>query len=262
MKEIWKSIKGYECVYEVSNMGNVRSVDRVISGKHYKGKPKSTHIDKNGYKKVALCRNMKTISAYVHRLVAIAFIPNPENKEEIDHINTIKHDSRASNLRWVTHTENVNNPISKKRIYIESHKKESLEKSQMTRLLNKRKTARRKVYQFTTSGDLIKSYKGIQYAAKSVGASASGISAACKCKRGRKSVAGFLWSYTDKCGAYKPYESKCKRLAQCDIDGNIIKIWSSLKQATEELHINNISRAAKEDSKKPISGGFRWKYID
>ena len=112
------------------------------------------------------------------------------------------------------------------------------------------------------TGNFIRSYKSLQDAARIIGANASSISAACKNKKGRKSVAGFLWSYTKNCGSYKPYESKCKRLAQCDIDGNIIKIWESLKQASEELRINNISRAAKENSSKPISGGYRWKYID
>ena len=240
--------------------GNVRSLDRVISGRRYKGKAKKQHIDERGYPKVSLCKDMKSIRADVHRLVADAFIQNPENKREVDHINTVRHDNRVSNLRWVTHKENVNNPITKRRVYIESHKKESLEKAQLTRIKNNRITARKKVYQFTLDGTFVKCYDSAQAAAKENNISVSCIWRVCRHKRGGQSSCGYLWSYTEQCGEYRPYASKYKKLCQYDKEWHLVKIWNSYTEATDVLGINNIARAVKS-AKKPIAGGFYWKYL-
>ena len=71
--------------------------------------------DKDGYLTHILCVNGKRHTTKVHRLVAIAFIPNPDNKPAIDHINENKQDNRVSNLKWVTNQENANNPITLER---------------------------------------------------------------------------------------------------------------------------------------------------
>lgn len=101
--ETWKPIKGYEGLYEVSNIGNVRR----------KGKPKKPSPNSKGYLTVILYKNNQGKQYYVHRLVANAFIPNVENKPMIDHINAIKTDNRVENLRWCTNKENMkrNNPM-------------------------------------------------------------------------------------------------------------------------------------------------------
>lgn len=115
-EEIWKDIKGYEN-YQVSNMGRVRSLLR------YK-KILKNKIRNNGYHEVCLYKDKTQCYKLVHRLVAEAFIPNPENKPCVDHINTIKDDNRVwinddgsvnyekTNLRWCTTKENCNNPKS------------------------------------------------------------------------------------------------------------------------------------------------------
>jgi hypothetical protein len=111
--EIWKDIKGYEGLYQVSNTGKVRSLDRIVKGKLnstrlIKGKELSATDNGRGYLKVALQldgRNTRKIYK-VHRLVAEAFIPNPLNKSEVNHINCIKTDNRVSNLEWNTSSEN------------------------------------------------------------------------------------------------------------------------------------------------------------
>lgn len=76
----------------------------------YKNKTKEMkpYKDKNGYIVVTLCKKGKTKKFSVHRLLAITFIPNPENKTDVDHINGIKDDNRLENLRWLTHKENSN----------------------------------------------------------------------------------------------------------------------------------------------------------
>jgi hypothetical protein len=116
--EIWKPVKNYENLYEVSNIGRVRSKTRYVtnydmntkqySKRLYIGKIIQGTIQKTGYKRIILSNgNIKTYK-FIHQLVAEAFIPNPENKPCIDHINGRKLDNRANNLRWVTYKENNN----------------------------------------------------------------------------------------------------------------------------------------------------------
>ena len=116
--EIWKPIKYFEGYYEVSNLGRIRSLAREIincNGKkiHLKGKILKSNKHPEGYILVYLSKNSKSKTFRVHRLVAEAFISNPDNKPCIDHINCIRDDNRAENLRWVTHSENNNNPLTK-----------------------------------------------------------------------------------------------------------------------------------------------------
>lgn len=95
--EIWMEMEDYPDV-KVSNIGRVMKNNKLVCLKE----------DKNGYQKVSVRnRNGKTKSVGVHRLVATAFIPNPQNKEQVDHINTIRNDNRAENLRWATPIENI-----------------------------------------------------------------------------------------------------------------------------------------------------------
>lgn len=108
--EVWKDIKGYEGLYQVSNFGRVRSIDRYVShpksGMLYlKGRPMSLSI-RNGYSVVSLNKNGKATSHLVHRLVAVAFIENIENKPQVNHKNGVKDDNNISNLEWVTASEN------------------------------------------------------------------------------------------------------------------------------------------------------------
>jgi len=108
MEEVWKDIKDYEGQYQVSDMGRVKKTN---------GKVLNNVINKHtGYYQVNLHKNKEKHTKRVHRLVAEAFIPNPDNKSEIDHINTIKTDNSVQNLRWVTHKENQSNPLTRKNI--------------------------------------------------------------------------------------------------------------------------------------------------
>ena len=120
-REVWKPVitdkEDYTGLYEVSNLGRVRSLDRYDNrGCKRKGQIRKTKKDKGGYYRIILCKNDKQKDFLVHRLVALAFIPNPENKPHVDHINTVRDDNRAVNLRWCTRKENSNNEITLKHL--------------------------------------------------------------------------------------------------------------------------------------------------
>ena len=104
--EIWLPIKGYEGLYEISNLGRVKSLPKVRGRAVTGEKILKSHVV-NGYEMVMLCRNYKTFNASVHRLVAQAFIPNPKNKPHINHIDGNKANNNIENLEWCTPSENM-----------------------------------------------------------------------------------------------------------------------------------------------------------
>ena len=120
MEEIWKDVVGYEGYYQVSNLGRVRSLDRIASnGRKIKGKILSTKVNTPPYyPRVSLSVNGKMKLAQVHRLVAQAFVynPDPEHKTQVGHKDESRTNNRADNLKWVTPKENSNMPLHRERV--------------------------------------------------------------------------------------------------------------------------------------------------
>lgn len=117
MEEQWKPIiiekngevYDYEGLYEVSNFGRVRSCDRIsVSGHRLKGKIMKLTVDKTGYVFVALCKNGEQQRFTVHRLVATAFLPNPNDLPEVNHKDENPVNNHSENLEWCTHKYNMN----------------------------------------------------------------------------------------------------------------------------------------------------------
>lgn len=119
--EIWKDITGYEGLYQVSNLGRVKSLDRHRKGKRgamtfVKGRILSLTKGKHGYIQASLHKDNKQYAPLVHRLVGAAFIPNERNLSCIDHIDSNRANNCVENLRWCTTKENMNFDMVRKNI--------------------------------------------------------------------------------------------------------------------------------------------------
>ena len=198
MEEIWKDIKGYEG-YQVSNLGRVRSLDRIDSNNHpLKGVILKPYISNSGYLLVGLYKQQKRDRKLLHRLVAEAFIPNPDNKPEIDHINTIKTDNTVflnkdgsinyekTNLRWTTRKENINNPLTKTKMQINARKPSKGK-------YGKKHHRSKPIIQYDKEGNFIKEWDCANDVERVLGISNKHIGSVCL--RKRKSCGGYIWKY-------------------------------------------------------------------
>lgn len=185
-KEYWKPIFNYEGLYEVSNLGNVRSLN--YYRKSGKIKVLKVSVKKNGYRQVVLCKNKIKKSYNVHRLVAEAFIPNPDKLPEVDHIIPVSNGGTDEvwNLRWVIHPDNMNNNISRKNI---SNSQKGQKKSKKTI-----EAHYKKVYQYTLNGELVKIWTSLKECTYN-GFCRRSIWACCNKKKYYKTYKGYRWSF-------------------------------------------------------------------
>ena len=175
--EIWKDVPGYIGLYKVSNHGRVKSVKKQLVLK--------ICGFGNRYKTVALCNGMRK-TFRLHRLVAAAFIPNPDNKPCVDHIDGDRTNNHADNLRWVTTKENCNNPITKSRL------NKKIGEYMVGRLGGLHQRAKQ-IAMYSICGDLIKTFLSVKDAQRETGLNDSNI---VKCCKGiKKTCGGYIWAY-------------------------------------------------------------------
>ena len=184
--EIWKPISGYEGIYEVSNLGRVRSCDRFVvynNGRKHKrkGKVLSQSYDAQKYYKVGLCKNGKQKNFSVHRLVAQAFIPNPGNKEQVNHKDETRTNNRVENLEWATTSENINYGTRNERV---------------AKAVSKTKS--KPVLQFTREGKFIAEFYGASEASRDTGICTSSIHRVARGVKRYKTAGGYIWKYKEE----------------------------------------------------------------
>ena len=192
MEEVWKDIEGYEGMYQVSNLGKVRSLDRLVPAACAlsKGNQVVNYLRKGkiltdhwagpkgcGYKYVALSKGDKPKNFSVHRLVARAFVQNPNNLPEVNHIDEDKSNNRADNLEWVTHIQN-------------EHHGTKIERAARTR-------HRKAVEALDEHGNVVGTYDRIADAAKALGLDISTIWQVCNKIRNCKTAGGYRWRYKE-----------------------------------------------------------------
>ena len=178
-KEEWRDIKGYEGLYQVSNIGRVKSLERIFIDKrghrqHIKERVLKPSITR-GYLQVILYNSSKK-NFFVHRLVCEAFHENPENKLQVNHINEDKADNRACNLEWVTAKENLTHGTRPARIAKANVKNKS-----------------KPVGQYTTDGVLVKVWHSVNEVQRKLGFSSGNISEVARGKL--KTAYGYVWKY-------------------------------------------------------------------
>ena len=163
--EIWKDIEGYEGLYQVSNKGRVKSL--------YKGSERilKPHDNGRGYLRVHLTKENTSKNIRVHRLVALAFIPNPNNLPEINHRDENKKNNCVENLEWCDRGYNVNYGTRNERVS-------------------------RKILQYSKSEEFIREWQSAAEVKRVLGIDRAHISACCKGKL--KSSGGFVWRYKEK----------------------------------------------------------------
>ena len=178
MQEIWKDIKDYEGLYQISNLGNIRTIDG------YNIKPWITR----GYCYVALSKNGNSKKYRVHRLVAQAFIINPNNLQIINHKDENKQNNRVDNLEWCTQYENVHK-------YFDT-KPEKYNKSKKSIKKIKNYHLSRKILQLDKNGIILNTWNSMMDIERNLGIKSGNISLCC---RGIKPTAkGYIWRYADK----------------------------------------------------------------
>ena len=147
--EVWKDVLDYEGYYKVSNEGNVYSVERKDTlGRNWGGIVLKQTYDKNGYIRVTLCKNGTLKTKQAHRLVAEAFIPNPNNYPQVNHLDEVKDNNSVENLEWCTSKHNSNHGTrNERRVKVQSKKVRAVNiKTGKVLTFNSTREARKKGY--------------------------------------------------------------------------------------------------------------------
>jgi hypothetical protein len=187
MDEIWADIPGYEGMYQISTHGRVKSLPRTIRRRNCDCPIKERILrpaSRNGYLHVNLCNNKNAKSAFIHRLVAIIFIPNPRGVDCINHKDCNPHNNRVENLEWCTKAENNQHAW-------DNGCQEKL------RGIMKQGLRNRAVLQLDLNGNVIKQFDTIKEASAETGATHSHISSCCRNRYGRRTCGGYKWQYSN-----------------------------------------------------------------
>lgn len=235
MKEIWKDIPGYEGIYLASNLGRIRSKNGVL-------KP-SKHRD--GYLHVVFCVKGVRKTFLVHRLVALTFIPNPDNLPQINHKDENKTNNYIDNLEWCTMEYNI--------FYGTGQERGRINRGLPSNV--------KPVTQYSLDGEFIARYPSTMEAYRKTGITQASINACAH--HIHHQMRGYVWRFDGDPFTPVPPRKKWvgKETVQMDLDGNVVKIWPSALAASQALGLKS-SRTIRACIKGGISScrGFKWKY--
>lgn len=256
--EIWKAVVGYEGKYEVSSIGRVRSIPRYVrnsvgSQTFVEGKILTASKDKAGYIHVSLSDSeYKTRRWSVHRLVAIAFLKNPDNLPVVNHKDENKSNNCVENLEWCSQSYNLS--------YKDGQKKRRQQKIEM--------------YNRET-GEYIKTFNSIDEASKETGTNRTTISQVASNNYGRRSAGGYIWRYAkdsirerrglrDEIVVLKRYPRKRKIEMLNKETEEVIRIFNSISEAAKTLNISErqIQGVCSHKKYQHSAGGYKWRYAD
>ena len=195
--EVWKDIPGYEGYYQVSNLGRVKSIPRKVycNGGFHISKERILKQDKNksGYWRTHLLKDGIAKTPLVHRLVALAFIPNPNNYPDINHKDENPANNCVNNLEWCTEKYNMNYGTAIERRKASFVRNNSFKKANATKVKNGSRGAETPIEAVPKDGITIINYPSISEAARVTGISKGHIG---ECCRGiRPSAGGYYWNY-------------------------------------------------------------------
>lgn len=176
LKEEWKDIEGYEGLYQISNLGRVKSLKRNTKNQCKNAEVIKTQEIRNGYYSVSLWKNGVGKHHLIHRLISQAFIPNPNNKPQINHIDGNKTNNHIENLEWVTESENARHAYNNGLI----------------------KPYTRKIIQYDQNMNFIKEWDSITEIEKELGINHANIVTVCKQNTNRKYAGGYIWRYKEE----------------------------------------------------------------
>lgn len=257
--EIWRDIAGYEGCYQVSNIGRVRSLDRYVFTVGNPNKKRRIHgkilnlsrrmsNGEPGYLYVNLSKNGDDKLYTVHRLVAEAFIPNPDNLPCINHKDEDKSNNRVSNLEWCTIKYNNNYGTARKRSSIKMM---------------------RAVLKFDLDGNIIKRYDSLSIAAKEENIEKGNIANVCVGRNGKLTLNNYIFMYEEdymKNGFVGYKNPRAKQVNQYDLDGNFIRTFDSVALAYESTGNKTVNGAANITAvckgRQKSAYGYKWIYAD
>lgn len=248
-KEVWRDIKGYEGIYQVSNLGRVKSLQREVNNTHCSKRTINEAIlsvkrESHQYNYVTLHRNNKGKRAYIHRLVAQEFIPNPNNYSEVNHKNEIKKDNRVENLEWCSRKYNINYGTGKRRM-VES------------RNAHNKWNAERKVYMYDKEGVFVKEFRSVVEAARFLNCADSSIRPIIDKKN--RSAFGYIFSSQKKDKLDKYIKGGLIAVQQYTLDDVFVNSFQSMSEASRSTGSNLSKICDCLHGRRKYTNGYKWK---